>query len=292
MASYIPGAGLKQPMNLIEGPYYPEIQKGPPRFAWSRKHWTVDDGYINLNLEHNRQQIEPSILVQSRDYNKTIYGQSSHRDVVNKNFRPPLLTLEDRVPLSRIPRRPVRPRGNPSTVSDGGGTTTYTHQNGSLSNLQKHLTNRIKSSQISPVYYLPSNKEHFQNSFQHPHVLQRKIPAISIDSGKETFVHLDQEQKLPVLKKKMQSKPIYINPSTDISNISFDTIRNNPIPQNTFKKNINVVKYTITPETNFKQINEQSFKPFFRVKNKISGTLNSGISKTKFGIDSLRVQIK
>lgn len=152
--SYIPGAGIKKPLGVIELPIYPDIKRGPPRFVNAKKYWKVDVGATMRDTEHNTQLIENAVLVQPRDYNKTRYGISSHKDVVNKAFRPPLITMEDHMPLSRLPRPIAVPRTNPSTVSDGG-TSGYLAFNPRPNNIQKGLTNRIKNEQYRPTFYYP-----------------------------------------------------------------------------------------------------------------------------------------
>ena len=125
--STVLGNGIKKPLNMIENPVYPDIKKGPPRFVWSRKYWQVDPGATMRDTEPITQFIEPAVLAQSRDYNKTVYGQSSHKDIVNAAFRPPLLDYyEDIGPLNRIPAttKAIIPHINPSTAGHGGGTSS------------------------------------------------------------------------------------------------------------------------------------------------------------------------
>ena len=91
--SYTPGSGMKKPLNMLEGPVYPDIRRKLPDFKWTRKHWTVDAGATMKGVEPMTQMYENAVLTQARDYNQTIYGKSSHREIVNAEFRPPSLIL-------------------------------------------------------------------------------------------------------------------------------------------------------------------------------------------------------
>lgn len=156
--SYVPGAGIKKPLNLLTGPVYPDIRKGPPRFAWSGKHWTVDAGATLRDTETYTQFIEPAVLAVSRDYNKTQYGITSFKDIVNAEFRPPLSNVyEDSEPLTRLPTKmyAIVPLINPSTAGHDGGTSSYTAQNGRSNNVEKALTDRVKEATSRPTVYCP-----------------------------------------------------------------------------------------------------------------------------------------
>ena len=65
----MPGNGLKKPLNMLQGPVYPDIRKAPPRFVWSRKHWNVDTGQTLKQVEDIPQFFDSTVLFQSRDYN-------------------------------------------------------------------------------------------------------------------------------------------------------------------------------------------------------------------------------
>ena len=152
--AYIPGGGIKRPLNTLENPTYPDIRRGPPRFRSAGKHWKVDVGATLMDQYANRQLTEGTLLIQSRDYNKTIYGQSSHRDVVNKNFRPPLLDpIKDFYPLSRLPRERVIPRLNPGTA--GGSTSGFASQNMRPNGLEKYYEHRLKPGSMGVTHYAP-----------------------------------------------------------------------------------------------------------------------------------------
>jgi hypothetical protein len=182
MTSYIPGSGLKKPLNQLEAPAYPDIKQGPPRFVWSRKHWKVDAGATVRDTEAFTQFQEPAILAQSRDYNKTVYGQSSHKDIVNAAFRPPILDpYEDFYPLTRIPAttRAIIPHINPSTVSDGG-TSGYISKNERVSGIESALTDRISGGEWRPTFFAPI--EIPQDNSVLPD-LEAKLPPTSVFAG-------------------------------------------------------------------------------------------------------------
>ena len=77
--AYYPGAGVKKPLNIIEGPMFPDIKETLPRFVDAKKHWTVDTGATILDTGHLDQTLNGAILAQSRSYNQTVYGQSSQK---------------------------------------------------------------------------------------------------------------------------------------------------------------------------------------------------------------------
>lgn len=149
---------LKKAQNSLDNPVYPDIRKAPPRFVDSGKHWTVDVGRTMGQTEFIPQFQEPAVLAQSRTYNKDIYGKSSHKDVVNKALRPPLLTQEDYLPLNRIPRSETVPILNPSTV--GGGFKLYPRETELLTEFtvvdkEHYTTERVKHGYGPPRYYRP-----------------------------------------------------------------------------------------------------------------------------------------
>lgn len=156
MSSYMPGGGLKKPLNMLQGPVYPDIRKAPPRFVWSKKSWNVDAGQTLKSVENTPQYYDSTVLFQSRDYNSQhAYGKYPSYDVVvNKAFRPPLIDRDDVIPLSRIPRPAIVPHINPGTAYGGGGV--YQAQNSTTPpELHKFITDRIKSTEIRPTFFAP-----------------------------------------------------------------------------------------------------------------------------------------
>jgi len=177
--AYIPGAGMKKPLNMLEGPVYPDIKKTLPRFRWSGKHWKVDTSVLR-DTEQMTQFYEPAVLVQPRDYNQTRYGQSSHRDVVNAEFRPPLLDpIEDFFPLSRLPRKLVVPRINPSSAGHDG-TSGYSARNQRINNVESHITDRVQAGEWRPTFYAPLDMP-IDNSVLPD--LEMVLPAVSASAG-------------------------------------------------------------------------------------------------------------
>jgi hypothetical protein len=178
-------SGMKKPLNMMEAPVYPDIKKGPPRFVWSKKHWNVDIGATMMSTEPFTQLLENVVLAQSRDYNKTVYGQSSHREIVNAEFRPPLISYyEDVGPLNRVPTKilSIVPRINPATAGNGSGTSGFTSKNDRPSDIEKALTDRVKKGDERPTFYAPFDIP--QDNSVLPD-LEIKLPAISLSSGRE-----------------------------------------------------------------------------------------------------------
>lgn len=182
--AYYPGAGIKKPMNTIQGPMYPEIKRALPRFVDAGKHWAVDTGATTRDLEHLDQILNGAVLAQSRSYNQTVYGQSSSKDVVNKNFRPPLLSQDDFLPLSRQPRKIVVPRINPSGIA-----ASYTPQNERPSGIDSYLTDRIKTGNWRPTFFCPITFPEDSN-FVLPD-LELTLPGYSANAGLNTLARID-----------------------------------------------------------------------------------------------------
>ncbi len=184
------GNGIKKPMNLLVGPVFPDIKRAPPRFVWSRKHWNVDVGATLRDTEPITQFYEPAILAQSRNYNQTTYGVSSHRDTVNAAFRPPLLSpYEDIGPITRIPAtiHAIIPHINPGTAGHGSGTSGYTAKNERINNIESALTDRIKAGEWRPTFYCPI--EIPQDNSVLPD-LELKMPNTSAHAGWEIPIRL------------------------------------------------------------------------------------------------------
>ena len=181
MAAYIPGAGRTKPLNQLRNPIYPAIKNPPPRFVWSGKHWLADAA-VMMDTSHINQFYESAILTVPRDYNQTTYGVSSFRSVVNDVFRPPLIDpIDDVFPLSRIPAmsKAIVPRINPSTAGHSG-TSGYTAKNERISNIAKHLTDRVTTGNARPTFYCPIDVP-MDNSILPD--LEMTIPSISATAG-------------------------------------------------------------------------------------------------------------
>lgn len=189
--AYYPGAGVKKPLNVIQGPLYPEIKQSLPRFVDAGKHWTVDTGATVRETEHMDQSLNGAVLAQSRAYNKTIYGESSSKDVVNKNFRPPLLSQDDFLPLSRQPRKMVVPRINPGSVD------SFFSQNNRPSAIESYLTDRIKKGEWRPTFFCPITLPDDTNWVLPD--LELTIPNYTASAGLNTLARIDAESADPIL---------------------------------------------------------------------------------------------
>lgn len=199
--------GLKKPLNMLENPVYPDIKKPPPRFVWSRKHWTVDTGATLMSTEPITQLIEHAVLAQSRDYNQTIYGQSSHKDNVNAEFRPPLISYyEDIGPLTRVPTKiaAIVPRDNPGTAFETG-SNGYVAKNERPSSIEKSLTDRVKKGDARPTFYAPIETP-IDNSVLPD--LEIKLPATSLTAGWTFNYKAGLDPKEIELREKLSSLPL------------------------------------------------------------------------------------
>ena len=198
--------GMKKPLNALENPVYPNILKGPPIFKWSRKHWEVDPGAVMRDTAEISQFREDAVLAQARDYNQTVYGQSSHKDIVNATFRPPLLDpIEDFFPLTRIPVTSwgnIVPTINPTTIASDGGTSGYVARNNNLSGIDKNINDRIKAGEWRATFFCPI--EIPQDNAVLPD-LEMNIPSVSAHAGFNPYtrdapipeVNLDYEKLRP-----------------------------------------------------------------------------------------------
>ena len=156
MSSYFPGRGRRKPLNMFEGPVYPDIKKGPPRFVWTKKHWKVDTGRTMAEIEHIPQLMENNILYQSYDYNSQhAYGKFPSYDVfTNLEFRPPLIDREDVMPLSRIPRPVVGMRINPGSAHPSGNSA-FSDSNMHITGIEKNISDRVKAGEVRPTFFAP-----------------------------------------------------------------------------------------------------------------------------------------
>ena len=184
------GTGLKKPLNMIETPIYPDIKKTLPRFRWSKKHWNVDVGSTLMETEAFPQLVQDAVLIQSRDYNKFQYGVSSHKDVVNLNFRPPLLTMEDSMPLNRLPRPITVPRINPATYD------SYKAKNERANIIESSMTDREKVGTWRPTFYAPID---FPTDNSVLPDLEMKLPNVPASAGMVSpFTNEMSQQVSPV----------------------------------------------------------------------------------------------
>ena len=199
MASLV-GTPLKKPLNMLEGPVYPSIQREPLRFVWSRKNWKVDVGRTLTETEHHPQLYENAVLYESRDHNRFTYGISSHKDVVNKAFRPPLIRPEDNEPLSRQRRKIVVPHINPGTADSS--TPSYRSQNDRPSGIESKLNDKIKEGQIRPTFYRPIDFP-ADNSILPD--LELNLPKHSVSFGFTTPYTVYQREPDPIVLRKTEN---------------------------------------------------------------------------------------
>lgn len=192
--SYIPGQGIKKPLNMLESPVYPDIKQNPIQFKSSGKFWNVDVGKVILETEANTQLIENAVLSRSYRDNIDKYGQQSHQEKITV-FRPPLQnSYEDFQALSRLPAQAyaIEGRINPSTVTDNG-TSAYKVNNNAIPELNKHITDKIKTDSWFPTYYDPIDLP-LDNSILPDY--ETNIPTHSVFSGFVTPVTIDSEPKI------------------------------------------------------------------------------------------------
>lgn len=213
---------LKKPLNVLDVPVYADIRAPAPRFVDSGKHWTVDVGRTQGQVEFMPEYQEHAVLAQQRDYNERIYGKKSSKDVVNKSFRPPLITLEDTIALTRIPRGFVVPRTNPGTTAGGfqlypretSNTTEFT----SAVDKQHYTTEKVKHGYTFPTYYRPLNIHENIGGVVPDLQLKLKVPLTSVatikSAPKSSHTTLtDQTERYTTSTAKMMSEEKKLNAS-------------------------------------------------------------------------------
>ena len=180
---------LKQPLNVLEGPVYPFIQKDPPRFVWSKKHWTAHVGDIIRETETKPQTYDHAVLAVSRSENQTRYGAKSYTPKVNKAFRPPLEFMDPhaRLPLSRMPHPTVVGRINP------GSTKVYHSQNEHDMDVSSMIDHSRIGASVRPTYYFRLDKSDPKELYGTVHPLTQKLHA-SGKSGINTPIHVTEGQ--------------------------------------------------------------------------------------------------
>lgn len=141
MSAFIPNSGLRKPLNMLEGPIFPNIKKDALRFVNANKFWQADIPSALKSTYMYPMFMENIVTLQSRNRNETIYGASSHRDYVNEQVILPLIPPVDLLPLSRTPRRPCPARVNPIAP-------TQVFQSSNLNEFYGYLTDRIKPGTI------------------------------------------------------------------------------------------------------------------------------------------------
>jgi len=186
----MPGQGLKKPLNMLEQPVYPDIKQAPPEFKWSKKHWVVDAGQTILDTEANTQLYEHAVLAQSRDHGRDRYGHSSYQEKIDA-FRPPLEnSYEHHGPLNRLPTKvhSIQPRINPGTAHGGHGTSGFVVQNQTVSDINKHLTDRITTNSWRATFYAPMDMPEDNSVLPD---LETTMPLYSVSAGCDPQVKID-----------------------------------------------------------------------------------------------------
>ena len=161
---------------MLEQPVYPDIRRQGPRFVRAKKHWKVDAGRAEMQVENIPQLQEAAVLQQSYTHgSQGAYGRRPTFDlVVNQEFRPPLQTQEDVMPLSRLPRRTVLPNINPQ----GPEAANQSMVSGEI---EGFLTDRVKEG-TGPVRYFRPLDTPLDNSVLPD--LQFNLPQVAATSGR------------------------------------------------------------------------------------------------------------
>lgn len=228
----------KKPLNAIEVPVQPFIQKDPPRYYTVPKHWEVHVDDVLKNQHDNTQLIGDSILAVAYDENKRRYGQNSYIPKVNKEFRPPLIDPEyDTVPLSRIPRPRTRPRLNPDSYSHA--------QNNHGQDVSSHIDHRELIGNVRPTFVVGMEK-----SLNHiTPDLKFTTQSVNAKSGVNSQIQKQHEYNVKNLE--------YINPQVNAktnftTNVQFN---NNKITPDLDYKNPQVnAKSGLNPDMEFTQL--------------------------------------
>jgi hypothetical protein len=200
--AYIPGQGIKKPMNMMQAPIYPDIRKGPIQFKNSGKYWQVDVGQTLLDTEPNTQILEDAVLAKSYRDNIDKYGQSSYQEKITV-FRPPLQNdYEDFGPLNRLPTkiRAITPYINPGTITDGSGSTAFAAYNQTIQEVDRYITDKVTTPSWRNTYHMPMEAQLDTSMLPD---LVTTLPLHSASSGYFSNVNIDapREVKLSEVQK-------------------------------------------------------------------------------------------
>jgi len=193
--SYIPGQGIKKPMNMMQAPIYPDIRQGPIQFKNSGKFWQVDVGQTLLDTEPNTQIIEDAVLAKSYRDNIDKYGQTSYQEKITV-FRPPLQSAyEDFGPLNRLPTKikAITPYINPGTVTDGSGTTSFAAYNQTIQEVDRFITDKVTTPSWRNTYHMPMESTLDTSILPD---LVTSLPSHSTSSGYFSNVRLDAPKEV------------------------------------------------------------------------------------------------
>lgn len=185
MTSFIPGQGLKKPLNMLENPEIPLIKKSAPTHIQTGKHWVVHEN--TMMHEENPFKLNDAVLVQKWDHNDYRNGKSAYEERIGDAVRFPIENYyEHHGPLNRIPAT-IHTKFievNPSTVSDGG-TSGYIAQNGHEQLIDRQIYDDLK--------FYTSMTAGFHKEFDSPenydeHAdLSMKMPDFSATPGMNTI---------------------------------------------------------------------------------------------------------
>lgn len=266
MNGYMPGQGVKKPLNMLEQPLYPDIKKAPPEFKWSKKHWVVDEGQTLLDTESHTQLYENAVLAVSRDHGRDRYGHSSYQEKIAV-FRPPLEnSYEHYGPLNRLPTKvhKIQPRINPGTAHGGHGTTSFAVQNQTVSDLNKHITDRINSNSWRATFYAPLDMPEDNSVLPD---LETTMPLYSASAGCESQVKIDAPK---VLKMSEVEKPTvsanagynvdYNVPLREQTNTDYEILESNLNPNVSADAGFTPL-YTIDGETKLDELSLSEKRP-------------------------------
>lgn len=186
MSMYIPGQGIKKPLNQLEGPEYPLIKKALPEFVDAKKHWVVDVGTTML---HDENPFKDQSAILARPWNENEYmsgGKSSHQERISEAFRFPLTNYyEHHGPLNRLPTKikTIHVDVNPSTISDGG-TTGFVAQNSHETNYKREILDNnlfVKDLEVDRFFRIENPDDYDMVAD-----LALKLPSMSVSAGHES----------------------------------------------------------------------------------------------------------
>lgn len=162
------GLYRRKVLNNLEQPQWPDIKKGPPRFVKSKRHSPVDVGRTVMDADKYPETWGYQVLTNSKDITQKYGRRPHHTLVVDREFRPPPLGLEDTMPISRGRRPTVFGRINP-----GGGY--FKAQNISANEVDGYLKEdeRVSIGSLAPTYESPIT---FFEPSRQP-VLARTLPS-------------------------------------------------------------------------------------------------------------------
>lgn len=153
------GLYRRKVLNNIEQPQWPDIKKGPPRFVKSKRYSPVDVGRTIMDSDKYPETWGYQVLTNSKDITQKYGRRPHHTMVVNKEFRPPPVGLEDTMPISRGRRPTVFGRINPGGGYFKAQNTSANEVDGYLKEDERAVVGKLAPTYESPITFFEPTRQ-------------------------------------------------------------------------------------------------------------------------------------